>query len=210
MRGATRTALWIGAVSLLLMVVMALFYGPTDNWLWDPSYYYAQLTSPLIDHDLDFRNRTLIGEDTTMETERGLQGSPFPIGPSVFWSPAFLAVHLPVRLFFPDRATGYSFPYIAVVSFASLLYGAAGLFFIYRALRLFAGRRLSAITVLVALAATPLAFFMLRQPIMGHTTNLFAAALLVLAYLLLDRGALPFRYSGLTLGVFLGFTMLTR
>jgi hypothetical protein len=202
--------LWIGAASLLLMVIMALFYGPTDNWIWDPSYYYAQLASPLIDHDIDFRNQTQTGGQATLYTERGLQGSPYPIGPSLLWSPAFLAVHIPVSLLFPDRATGYTFPYIAIVSFASLLYGFAGLYLIYHIARLFAGARLAVFSALLTLAATPLAFYIFRQPIMAHTTNLCAVALILLSYLLLSRGSLPIRYSGFILGVFLGINFLTR
>ncbi len=37
-----------------VFIAMVIFYGPTQSWAWDPSYYYAQLRSPIIDKELDF------------------------------------------------------------------------------------------------------------------------------------------------------------
>jgi hypothetical protein len=194
----------------LLVLVLALFYGPTDNWNWDPSYYYAQLRSPIIDRDLDFRDETITGSVQTRVTERGLQGSPWPIGPGLLWSPFFLAAHIPLVLFAPGLADGTNFLYIALVSFGSFLFGGLGLFLIYKIGRLFASPRLSVLAAGLSLLATPLAFYLFRQPILAHTTSLFAAGLLVYAYLLLDMEKLPLRGSGLLFGVLLGLNILLR
>jgi hypothetical protein len=116
-------------------LAMIVFYGPTNNWSWDPSFYYAQLRSPIIDNDLDYRGETKTSGIVMPYTATGLQGSPWPIGPSIFWSPFFMLAHLIVRIIDPMKATGLSSPYIAMVSFGSALYGIAGIFILYRICR---------------------------------------------------------------------------
>jgi hypothetical protein len=101
--------------AVLFTAGVVWFFGPTDNWSWDPSFYYAQLRSPIIEHDLDFRNETVTGGIVTRYTEKGLQGSAWPIGPGILWSPFFLVAHGLVAVMAPAYATGFSFPYIALV-----------------------------------------------------------------------------------------------
>lgn len=189
---------------------MLVFFGPTDNWSWDPSFYYAQLRSPIIENDLDFRNETITGGLEMQFTATGLQHSPWPIGPSILWSPFFLVAHILVLLVNPQQATGLSAPYVALVSLGSGLYGAFGVLVIYRICRFFGGRYLSLLTSILSACATPLFFYIFRQPIMAHTTALLATGLVVWIYLLLQHNQLPVRKSGLLFGVFLGLSFLTR
>ena len=88
---------------------MFVFFGPSDNDSWDPSYYYAQLRSPIIDHDLDLRGETNTRGTKITPTLTGLQGSSFPLGPGLLWSPLFVTAHLLTRIFMPAQADGYSF-----------------------------------------------------------------------------------------------------
>lgn len=189
---------------------MIMFFGPTDNWSWDPSFYYAQIRSPIIDHDLDFSNETVTGGKPVINPETGLQESAWPIGPSILWSPFFILAHLIVLLFNPSQGNGFYFPYIALVAIGSIGYGLAGLFLTYRAVRYFANRFLSIVATILGLAATPLFFYTFRQPFMAHTTGLFASALIVFVYLMLAEKEELGEESGLLFGVSLGLCFLTR
>lgn len=189
---------------------MFVFFGPTDNWRWDPSFYYAQLRSPIIENDLDFRNETDTGGVETKYTVTGLQNSIWPIGPSILWSPFFLVAHFVVMLADPSRADGFTAPYIALVSLGSATYGMLATFLIYRICRHFGGEFLSLLTSILCVGATPLFFYICRQPIMAHTTSILASAGIVLIYLLLEKGHISANRSGLVFGVFLGLNFVTR
>src|SRR3712207_2515440 len=121
MNSPRRELVILGAASVLLTL---LFFSPTDNWRWDPSFYYAQLRSPIIDRDLDFRDETIPRDGVSRRTVTGLQPSPWPIGPSLLWAPFFLAAHVYVAVR-PGISTehGFAAPYIAAVAAGSALYG---------------------------------------------------------------------------------------
>ena len=139
-----------------------------------------------------------------------MQGSPYPLGPGLLWSPSFVAAHLLTRLFAPASADGYTFLYISLTTLASALFGVLALLLIYRICRFFAPAGLALLATLMCLFASPLFFYIFRQPLMPHTTNLFASAGLLLAYLYLDEDDLLQRWSGLIFGVWLGLCFLTR
>jgi len=201
-----RIGFWIVIITGCLII----FFGPTDNWSWDPSYYYAQLRSPVIDNDLNFRNETITNGVITRKTVTGLQASPWPIGPSIMWSPFFLLAHILVVIIDPSKATGFSFPYIALVSFGSFLYGLMSLIIIYKISQLFGNRFISAIAILLCMGATPLFYYTFRQPIMAHTTGLLASSVLFLYYIRITEYQLYSEWSGFIFGVLLGLCFLTR
>jgi len=194
----------------LALISFFVFFSPTDNWTWDPSYYYAQLRSPVIDNDLDFRNETITNGVNTKVTVTGLQGSVWPIGPSIFWSPFFLLAHLYMKITHPLKANGFYFPYIALVSLGSSFYGIVGLTIIYKTIRQFGDRFISRLTIFLCLCATATFFYIFRQPIMAHTSSLLASAVFTFIYISVSKGRLPIRTSGLLFGVFLSLNFLTR
>ena len=202
--------IWTLLLVLGATLFMLFFFGPTDNDAWDPSFYYAQLRSPIIDRDLDLRGETNTRDFTINPTVTGLQGSAYPLGPGLLWSPAFVAAHLLTRLFTPASADGYTFLYISLTTLASALFGALALLLIYRICRFFAPAGLALLVTLMCLFASPLFFYIFRQPLMSHTTNLFASAGMLLAYLYLDEDDILQRWSGLIFGVWLGLCFLTR
>lgn len=190
-------------------VLIILFYGPTDNWVWDPSYYYTQLRAPVINHSLDLRAGTQ--PPNTYRTARGLQPSQWPIGPGILWSPFFIATDLLVRWFGTlPLANGISWPYIAAVSAGSALYGLLGVLIIYRTCRVFTSRGPASIAALLALCASPLFYYTFRQPIMAHSTSIFAMALLMYVCVAYDQGTIVLRHSGLLIGAMLGLNMILR
>ncbi len=202
--------IWTLLLVLGATLFMLFFFGPTDNDAWDPSFYYAQLRSPIIDRDLDLRGETNTRDFTINPTITGLQGSAYPLGPGLLWSPSFVAAHLLTRLFTPASADGYTFLYISLTTLASAIFGALALLLIYRICRFFAPAGLALLATLMCLFASPLFFYIFRQPLMPHTTNLFASAGMLLAYLYLDEDDLLQRWSGLIFGVWLGLCFLTR
>jgi hypothetical protein len=206
MFGIGRIIVWI----IACLAGMIIFFGPTDNWLWDPSYYYAQIRSPIIENNLDFRNETLTNGFATGVTETGLQASPWPIGPGILWSPFFLVAHAIVLLVDPAKATGFSVPYIVLVSFGSVLYGILALLAIYRICRYFGSKYISIMAVLLCLGATSLFYYIFRQPIMAHTTGLLASAIMVLFYIHLTENQFLRNRSGFLFGVILGLIFITR
>lgn len=201
---------WTAFFIVVGLVGMIVFFGPTDNWSWDPSFYYAQLRSPIIENDLDFSNETIITRGGTRKTVTGLQHSPWPIGPSILWSPFFLVAHLVVLIVRPSLADGFYFPYITLVSLGSAIFGIVALIMIYRICRYFGNKSISVVTTLLCLGATPLFFYIFRQPIMAHTTGLFASASIVLVFIVLADNQQLKNRSGLMFGVCLGLNFLTR
>jgi hypothetical protein len=202
--------IWTLLLVLGATLCMLVYFGPTDNDAWDPSFYYAQLRSPIVDRDLDLRGETNTRNFTINPTVTGLQGSAYPLGPGLLWSPFFLGAHLLTRIFLPAQANGYSFLYISLTTLGSGLFGVLALLLIYRLCRFFAPAGLACLATLMCLFASPLFFYIFRQPVMSHTTNLFASAGMLLAYLYLDEDARLERWSGLIFGVWLGLCFLTR
>lgn len=200
----------VAALALLGLLLMAAFFGPTDNWTWDPSFYYAHIRSPVVDGDLDFSDETRTGSVELPRTATGLQDSAWPIGPSLLWSPYLLAAHGLMLALRPGAADGFAPLYIALVTAGSFGYGLAGLALIYQLCRGFGGRAAALGVTALCLGATPLFFYMFRQPLMAHTTGLTAAAALVLIYLRLSARPALSPQSGLLFGVALGLCFLTR
>ncbi len=205
-----RFILSIAIITGILLVTMFLFFGPTDNWAWDPSFYYAQVRSPIIDDDLNFYNDTNTSGVETAPTATGLQPTTYPIGPAILWSPFFLAAHILVTRFFPAYADGLSAPYIAFVSIGTIFYALLGMLINYKMLRSLSDKFTSILTCAMCVAATPLFFFIFRQPITAHTTTLLLSALILWVFLMLDEGQLPIQVSGLLFGVFLGLLFINR
>ena len=201
----------VGLLVLLVLCSIFLFFGPTDNWSWDPSFYYAQLRSPIIDGDLDLSQEVIPAEQLTPHPVTGLVGSVWPMGVSISWSPFFLAAHI-VTLATSGRqaADGLTPMYIAAVGAGSALYGLMGVLITYRICRMFARRDLAALSACLVLLATPLFFYVYRQPLMGHTIGMLVVALLLYSVIQIQQDRIPFRYSGLLLGTLVGLSTATR
>lgn len=198
------------AVVAGILLSLVLFYGPTDNWSWDPSFYYAQLRSPIIDGDLDLRGET-VPPEIPYTTVTGLMPSQWPVGPGLLWAPFFLLAHLFKSISAGNAAaTGLTPIYIGMVSAGAALYGLLGVFVIYRTCRLFAGKAVSSIAAGLTLFSTPLFFYIYRQPLMAHSTSLLAAALLIYAIVAVVQGKLPLWQSGVILGALVGLNTILR
>lgn len=193
---------------LLLLIIFA--YGPTDNWSWDPSFYYAHIRSSIIDGDLNFYNDTQTGSIEVQPTQTNHQPSLHPIGPGLLWSPFFLVAHLITTISNPSQADGLSLPYIAAVSVASMVFAGIGLLIVYKLTKRYSDRFAAIIACLLCLAATPLFFYIFRQPISAHSTTLLITASMVWVFVSLEEEKIPFRWSGLLFGSLLGLIFINR
>lgn len=194
----------------LFFISLIVFWGPTDNWSYDPSFYYAQMRSPIIDRDFLF-NGEIVPESAFVPTPNGFQYLVHPIGPSIFWSPFFLIAHVLTTLsVLPYPNDGLTPPYIAIVAAGSTLYGLVGLLLVYKTCRIYAPERVSLLTTVATLCATPLFYYLYRQPMMAHSVSFFLCALLLYVLLLLDKKVLPISLSGFLLGTIIGLAVLVR
>lgn len=205
---SSKRGLWLSLA--VAVAAMAFFFGPTDNWVWDASIYYAQIRSPIIDHDVNFRNEIVTNGIVLQGTATGMVEAAHPIGPALLWAPFFILAHILTLLVAPQLATGYSPLYIALVSFGSVLYGLGGIWLLYRIGCHFGESRSAAIVALLSFFATPLFFYTFRQPIISHTTNIFVASLMLWAYISLEKERAVHKWSGLLFGTLAGLAFLTR
>ncbi len=201
-----KNAIWIGVI----LLIIALFFGPTDNWSWDPSFYYAQLRSPIIDRDVDFREEVQTGQITLQQTATGLIGSVWPIGPSLAWMPFFLTAHFGALLWPAIPADGLSYPYIALVSLGSVVYSFIGIAVCFQIVRRSTDSFVAGIASVLCLFATPLFFYSFRQPIMAHAISFCVVAILVFTYFQLRHSVHLHPYSGLLFGLLIGLCFLMR
>lgn len=190
-------------LSLVSIIVLSGIFKYSSQWRWDPSYYYAQLRSPLIDHDLD------ISQEIVPIRNSGSR-SAWPVGPGLLWAPFFVAAHIVVLLIEPAKANGLTFPYLVMVSVGSTLFGLLGLWLIYKSCRFFGGWKLALATTALCALATPVIYYVFRQSLMAHSTGLFASALMLVCYLYIRRDPDLKRSSGLLFGVVGGVNFLTR
>jgi hypothetical protein len=200
----------------LILLAAFLLYSPTDNTSWDPSFYYAQLRAPLLDHDLNIEDEVTPPDGIQSRTARGRIPSPWPIAPGVLWSPFFVTAHI-TQLVRGAQSDGRSLLYYAFVAAGSALYGWAGLMATFRAAQWasqenrFLGKNgVAWLSAILVLGASPLFFYLLRQPVMAHATGFWATAFLLGALVLIESRQTPVRYSGLVVGTFLGIAIMLR
>ncbi|HET7292547.1 MAG TPA: hypothetical protein VFM88_08990 [Vicinamibacteria bacterium] len=165
----------------------------------DEIQYYASLRSLVLDGDLDYENeyrhfyerdpQGLEGfRDTFLLRRDPVSGRPInfaPLGAAILWAPFFVATHAGVLLARALGASvladGYSFPYLAAVSFASALYAFLGLLLIHDLLMREGGfaDAGAALAVIATWLGTPVVYYMTIAPGFGHAPSLFAVSLLL-------------------------------
>ncbi len=198
---------WLALIVVFLISLPAVtprFYAS------DEIEYFAYLRSLWFDHDLSFDNEYRYFyehgvaqgarpredgpgyygsgfHETFLEatTETGLRINFAPIGTALLWSPFFVVADVGVRLAraFGSSvpADGFSFPYIAAVTYASAFYG-----FLSIVLSIVAVRRIIGTwdwTFAAVWLGTPLIFYMYVAPGFSHACSAFAVAAFVVIWL---------------------------
>jgi hypothetical protein len=183
--------------------------------------YYAYVRSPLVDHNFRFSSdwqdpkeelEKIFLENHFVDnpvTKTGHLPNFYSVGPAILWSPFLIVAHLAVlglsRLGWHIAADGHSWPYLAAMAAATVLYGFAGLCLSFGIARKFVEERWAfwATAGIWFGTSVPVYFYLL--PAWSHAHSVFANSLF-LWYWLRTRGS---RTSGqwLILGLLTGLMM---
>ncbi|HUF18117.1 MAG TPA: hypothetical protein VMS12_08770 [Thermoanaerobaculia bacterium] len=200
-----------------LLLVVAVWAISTGLWLNpgitkpDGVGYYVYLPSLRLDGDLLFFNewdrfgmidRGVILHKEVTATDH--LGNHWTIGSALYWLPSFLFADLlrtipALALFPPD---GVSLPYNVAVGFASAVAGLLTLLMGFRVAREFVPVFPAALATMGLWFGSPLLFYSVRNPILGHATSAFACGLVVLlsVRLRVERAAFCWFATGLAAG----------
>lgn len=183
--------------------------------------YYAYVRSPLVDHNFRFSSdwqdpkeelEKIFLENHFVDnpvTKTGYLPNFYAVGPAILWSPFLIPTHLVVlglsRLGFPLAADGHSWPYLAAMAGATVLYGFAGLCFSFGIARRFVEERWAFWATVGIWFGTSVPVYFYLLPAWSHAHSVFTNALF-LWYWLKTRGT---RTTGqwLTLGLLTGLMM---
>lgn len=158
----------------------------------DGNGYYAWLASPVIDHDLDFRNQYRHADPLFRNYHLGPTGEPDPsqltvtgrlddqwaVGPAMLWAPWFLAAHAVVKITGMDPQDGFAPIYLRLVATGSVVYGFLALWLGILAARRFGLSKAAArAAAVVVLGASALAMYIYILPFHVHTSAAFTTAL---------------------------------
>jgi hypothetical protein len=178
--------------SLFLLFALSLaFLHPEVNG--DGVGYYANLRSPLIDHNFqfasDFTNPKfqlflIFLEDHFVQnpmTKTGHLPNFYSVGPAMLWLPFVAATHGVVlalnRMGWSIPAEGHSRPYVYVVALSSALYCFWGLWISFRLARKYVEERWAFWATVTIWLATSLPVFLYLFPSWSHGHSVFVTAL---------------------------------
>jgi hypothetical protein len=191
--------------ALVLLFLISLPAVTTRIYASDEVEYFSYLRSLWFDHDVSFENeyryfyehgltRASGFHETFLErqTVTGLRENWGTIGCAILWSPFYAVGDVTARTLRlagrPIPADGFSYPYVAAVSYGSAFYG-----FMALALSALATRKAlspngttaggETAAVLAVWIGTPLLFYMYVSPPFSHACSAFAVAAFVLAWL---------------------------
>ena len=158
--------------------------------------YYAYLRSALIDHDLNFENDYLAGNQSfvmsrvdaqghllpEMYTKTGHVENHFTVGPAILWAPVLVTVHLAVIvlescLVRHIAADGYSRPYVLAMALTTACYGFLSLLLAFRIARKYFDQRWAFLATIGIWLASSLPVYMYFNPSWSHAFSAFSVAL---------------------------------
>jgi hypothetical protein len=180
----------------------------------DSAAYYVYLRSAAFDHDLDFANEWQTwGYGEGHLTATGLTANTNPVGPALLWSPFYAVAHVYVLL---DRAMapasyaadGYSPPYWRAPVLGTLAAVLLGAWLLTRMLSRRFGPGVAVLAVAGAVLATPILYYALIVPSMGHGLAFAASAALLWAWDRAQRA--PSLGAWIVLGACFGVMTLVR
>lgn len=211
-RDALRATADLHVLGLVLLYAAGVLVADTHGITTDGVTYFAQLRSVVVDGDLDVtREFTHLGQPPR-------PNHVVPIGPTLIWTPLYLAVTA-VDAFGravgawrgPADATtqGLGLPYIRAVLLSSFAVGALGLWALLWHLRQRFAPAVAGTAVVLLFGATPLFWYMVYEPSMTHAASFgFAALFAVASARWVPAGAT--REQSLILGTLLGLAFAAR
>jgi hypothetical protein len=179
-----------------LCVLFLLTVPVVNPWVrGDGVGYYAYLRSVLIDHDLNFENDYLAGNQSfvmsrvdaqghllpSLYTRTGYVDNHFSVGPAILWAPVLGTVHLGVRLL--DKlgaripANGYSRPYMISMALTTALYGFFALLLAFQIAKKYFGQQWVFLATIGIWMASSLPVYMYFNPSWSHAHSAFTVSL---------------------------------
>jgi hypothetical protein len=190
---ASAASSWHAKVLFFLFLMTLPLVNP---WVrGDGVGYYAYLRSVLIDHDLNFENDYLAGNQSFvmsrvdahghllpgLYTRTGRVENHFSVGPAILWAPVLVVVHLAVVL--ADHfganiaADGYSRPYLLAMGLTTATYGFLSLFLAFRIARKYFDQQWVLLAAMGIWLASPLPVYMYFNPSWSHAFSAFSVSL---------------------------------
>jgi hypothetical protein len=203
---------------LLLMLYVAWSGKNLDQWgknrviQNDAVSYYAYLPAAVIFHDLQFEFAKNLPEgfEGTIWLETAPNGKPIlrmTMGLSMLWLPFFLAAHAAAH-WLGVSTLGYSWPYSLAIVLAAMTYLFIGLIFLRKLLLRYFSDLSAAVTLILVVAATNLAYYVLSEPGMTHVYNFALFNLFIwLSFKWTDK---PGLLTSVGLGLLAGLIVLIR
>ena len=212
-----------GVIVSVYALLFLMLFGPWRGVGYDDFFYFAYLSSPLFDGDLELTNDLhlspnsvqTIREQTTVPNHLGRINNTFAIGTPALWLPfhgvvraaAWVAEALPGPAP-PWAMDRFSQPFLWAVSLGTLFYGLLAVLLMHRVCLMRFSPRASLHAALGVAFASPLLGYALRWPAMSHACSAFAAALLVYLSFRLRRFRSVWAY--VALGLALGLVAIVR
>ena len=211
-RDAIRATADLHVLGLVLLYAVGVLVADTHGITTDGVTYFAQLRSVVVDGDLDVtREFAHLGQPPR-------PNHVVPIGPTLIWTPLYLAVTAVDAL---GRAVGawrgaadattqgLGLPYVRAVLLSSFAVGALGLWALLWHLRQRFAPAIAGTAVVLLFGATPLFWYMVYEPSMTHAASFgFAALFAVASAHWVPAGAT--RAQSLILGTLLGLAFAAR
>jgi len=191
-----KTSAGITSYPKLLFILFLLTLPLLNPWVrGDGVGYYAYLRSALIDHDLNFENDYLAGNQSfvmsrvdarghllpELYTKTGHVENHFAVGPAMLWAPVVLTAHLGVialnHLGVAIKADGYSRPYVLGMALATTSYGFLSLLLAFRVTRKYYDEQWAFLATMGIWLASSLPVYMYFNPSWSHALSAFSVAL---------------------------------
>lgn len=181
----------------------------------DGVYHYATVRSLVLDGDLRLANDlALLGNPHGQPVrDDGWAGSHFTIGTAIVWVPAFVVAHAVSSVgaaagAWEDPGDGTSERCQRITMLGSVVAGALALWLMARTWQRWLGARAVGVAVVLAAAATPLWWYVARQPAWSHAASALAVA--GLCHATAAGGPSLGARRGAVVGAWLGLVALVR
>lgn len=207
---------------LLVLLCVGLlqwaFFFQSEIFTWDAAFYYTMARSLVFDHDLRIANDLALSYPTaTPDFEAKEYHSrfvyedrvynPFAIGTSLAWTPWFQLMKLGYDLR-GQSVNGFEWSFRVGAATISLLLGWSAFAVGFYIAAWDSSRYWAFWATLTALLATPLLYYLYREPGYSHAISAFATAVVVLLWL--RRNHSLSLASGFSLGLLVGIAALVR
>lgn len=171
------------ALALMVLLDLPQVYPRLGG---DGYEYFGVARSLLLDRDLALGNDYAGLGANPVISPLGAVTARTPLGLSLLWMPVIAVAHVAVKVAHASGAAvaadGFSPPYLAAVTMASFVFGAAALFIVEALVRRIYGRVLALLCAATLWLATPLQFYSVANPFMSHAASTLCCAAFVAAW----------------------------